>query len=292
MPHATGQTSKQSQTGGYIYHGSPVVNGWYIWLFPSSFGGWTWKAAKQTGSGTPFGQLEPSRNSAAFSTSSSREVRIRVPFFPVVYFSRGTLPPKRVKGHDWGTQFCISAEPEVTSPTSKRRREAKPQVGALEVLGLPKITATDSLGATPGKASQTRAPARVRVAKRVAKKKPGRGSQPKKRPAVTGGLLGSTSCSGDKARWPVRPFSSNPWLAGLKVKLGQAETKGNSFSWTDAPRNEKTTPTKRHGKGGIRRAQKTCPRWWDSPGCRSPRISCRLPSQISSPNASDKRVQL
>ena len=34
------------------------------------------------------------------SRSSSREVRIRVPdFFPVVYFSRGALPQKRVKGH-------------------------------------------------------------------------------------------------------------------------------------------------------------------------------------------------
>ena len=33
--------------------------------------------------------------------SSSREVRIRVPFFSVVYFSRGTFPPKRngEKGH-------------------------------------------------------------------------------------------------------------------------------------------------------------------------------------------------
>ena len=30
--------------------------------------------------------------------SSSREVRIRVPTFSVVYFSRGTLPKKRVKG--------------------------------------------------------------------------------------------------------------------------------------------------------------------------------------------------
>ena len=28
-----------------------------------------------------------------------RLVRIRVPFFSVVYFRKGTLPPKRVKGH-------------------------------------------------------------------------------------------------------------------------------------------------------------------------------------------------
>ena len=32
-----------------------------------------------------------------FTRSSSREVRIRVPFFSVVYFSRGTLPPKKGK---------------------------------------------------------------------------------------------------------------------------------------------------------------------------------------------------
>ena len=33
------------------------------------------------------------------------EVRIRAPdsFSSVVYFSRGTLPPKRVKGHYWGS---------------------------------------------------------------------------------------------------------------------------------------------------------------------------------------------
>ena len=37
------------------------------------------------------------------SRSSSSEVRIRVPFLSVVYFSRGTLPKKRVKGHYWGT---------------------------------------------------------------------------------------------------------------------------------------------------------------------------------------------
>ena len=38
--------------------------------------------------------------------SSSREVRIRVSFFSVVYFGRGTLPThtkKMVKGHYWGT---------------------------------------------------------------------------------------------------------------------------------------------------------------------------------------------
>ena len=37
------------------------------------------------------------------SRSSSREVRIGVHFFfSVVYFSRGPLPPKRVKGQYWG----------------------------------------------------------------------------------------------------------------------------------------------------------------------------------------------
>ena len=35
--------------------------------------------------------------------SSSREARIRVPFLSVVYFGRGTLPKKRVKGHYWET---------------------------------------------------------------------------------------------------------------------------------------------------------------------------------------------
>ena len=38
------------------------------------------------------------------SRSSSREVRVRVPFFSVVYFSRGILPQKRgEKGNYWGT---------------------------------------------------------------------------------------------------------------------------------------------------------------------------------------------
>ena len=31
------------------------------------------------------------------------EVTIRIPFLTVVYFSSGTLPPKRVKGPYWGT---------------------------------------------------------------------------------------------------------------------------------------------------------------------------------------------
>ena len=41
------------------------------------------------------------------SRSSSGEVRIRVPFFSVVYFSRGTLPPKRnsKRAPSWGTQL-------------------------------------------------------------------------------------------------------------------------------------------------------------------------------------------
>ena len=49
------------------------------------------------------GELEPDFNDAGKSKwtgclngSSSREVRIRVPFFGVVYFSRGTLPQKMV----------------------------------------------------------------------------------------------------------------------------------------------------------------------------------------------------
>ena len=47
----------------------------------------------------------PLKSSGFFTRSSSREVRIRVPgtLFSVVYFSRGTLPKKRVKGHYWGT---------------------------------------------------------------------------------------------------------------------------------------------------------------------------------------------
>ena len=36
------------------------------------------------------------------SLGPSREVRIRVPFFSVVHFSRGTLPQKRVKGTTGG----------------------------------------------------------------------------------------------------------------------------------------------------------------------------------------------
>ena len=36
------------------------------------------------------------------SRSSSKEVRIKVTFFSVVYFSRATLHQKRVKGHYWG----------------------------------------------------------------------------------------------------------------------------------------------------------------------------------------------
>ena len=35
--------------------------------------------------------------------SSCKKVRIRVPLFSVVYFSRGTLPQQRIKGHYWGT---------------------------------------------------------------------------------------------------------------------------------------------------------------------------------------------
>ena len=35
--------------------------------------------------------------------SSSREVRIRLAFLYVAYFSRGTLSQKSVKGHYWGT---------------------------------------------------------------------------------------------------------------------------------------------------------------------------------------------
>ena len=43
------------------------------------------------------------------SRSSSREVRIRLPFFSsVVYFSRGTTrPQKRAQGHRWGTQSVL-----------------------------------------------------------------------------------------------------------------------------------------------------------------------------------------
>ena len=43
--------------------------------------------------------------------SSRGEVRIRVPFFSVVCFSRGTLPTKKrtaIKGHYWGT---LEADP-------------------------------------------------------------------------------------------------------------------------------------------------------------------------------------
>ena len=48
-------------------------------------------------------KFPPIRAMAIFpSGSSSREVRIRVPFlFSVVYFSRGTLPKKGAKGHYW-----------------------------------------------------------------------------------------------------------------------------------------------------------------------------------------------
>ena len=40
-------------------------------------------------------------------TREMPEVRIRVPFFSVVFFSRGTLTQKRVKGHYWGTYIVF-----------------------------------------------------------------------------------------------------------------------------------------------------------------------------------------
>ena len=41
--------------------------------------------------------------------SSSGDVIIRVPLFSVVYFSRGTLPQERVKGHYWRTWIHSNA---------------------------------------------------------------------------------------------------------------------------------------------------------------------------------------
>ena len=63
------------------------------------------------------------------SRSSSREVGIRVPFFSVVYFGRGTLPQKkRVEGHYWGN-YTLS------SWSSKSHLwEPPPRIGLLNAL--------------------------------------------------------------------------------------------------------------------------------------------------------------
>ena len=46
----------------------------------------------------------------ALSRSSSREIRIRVPFFQDVYFSGGTLPQKGREGHLAGGPSCLVFE--------------------------------------------------------------------------------------------------------------------------------------------------------------------------------------
>ena len=58
--------------------------------------------------------------------SYSREVRIRVPVFSVVYFSRGTLPQKREKRALLGdlvalTSCCMAWDPELASGWPKGR---------------------------------------------------------------------------------------------------------------------------------------------------------------------------
>ena len=57
------------------------------------------RAPQLTAAGLPSLSKVPQTN----ARSSSREVGIRVPFLSVVYFSRGTLPKKFVKGHSCGT---------------------------------------------------------------------------------------------------------------------------------------------------------------------------------------------
>ena len=54
--------------------------------------------------------LPPSLLSLCICTSMSREVRIRVPFLSVVYFSRGTLPKKGYKGTTGGPR-CLKRNP-------------------------------------------------------------------------------------------------------------------------------------------------------------------------------------
>ena len=57
------------------------------------------------------------------SRSSSRELRIRVPLFSVVYFSKGTLPPQKketVKGHRAGGPL-VQTEVMIKSGTDLRK---------------------------------------------------------------------------------------------------------------------------------------------------------------------------
>ena len=60
----------------------------------------------------PFSTLLVPLFQKAYQTkSSSREARTRLPFFCVVHFSRGTLPQKRVKGHNLRYHFGVGAPP-------------------------------------------------------------------------------------------------------------------------------------------------------------------------------------